>query len=590
MPTYRYFIQGEEFKPINRGDFTHDYNLEEDSGFYQFVYSLNGAVAFGSDVFSFVNKHSDCQKLSFVIKEKSHLGEFVLFNGYFTNRDCEFSPDENRIEITPREDTAYDCIKKGMDVKFNFLELGNESSVVYDSTPLFEFQVISINANSLVLPFYDSYIKDFNGQNVFQFFVGFVREKITTYCRGGELQAPTGAGWSLFLDECNVKNTATWYRKPLVFQDTTALQQSDFATQTSVPPALPPDPVPVEDWLFMDEILSPLQNFRFWVKRSAVEETPITITNGRNLVDVINYGLNFIDCSEVDLQSQFLTNDINPVTSESPSVTEGIKMFSISDIKTPTASIKATVENVNLKDIFEGYLYGKLNCRLRVDNRAKRLICEHVSQFVGTQTYDITNAQGLNRKFKFDNSDIPTAEEFPSLDSSIDFTGVDIRFRNDCAEGVKAYTTDKFYSEVVFIIENPDEYPQDGAVMITPDSLAPITNVDGDGERSENGYITGDYRPNAPQAMANLHNRFWKFWRPFPIGEINFENTEFSFNKPVKEITSNLSVPLCDLGGSFFKFDPYAYFKGKDFEKGYLQSASYNESTKEIELTIKYYE
>jgi hypothetical protein len=590
MPTYKYYIQGQEFIPTNRGDYTHDYNLEEEAGFYQFVYSLSGAVAFGADVLSFINKHSDCQKLTFVINERTDAGEFTLFNGYFTNRDCEFSPDDKTIEITPRQDTAYECLKKNVDVKFNFLRLGDEVSVVYDPTPRYEFVVLPAASANIYLPFYGLAIENSSGNALINLFATFCRETITTYCRGGELQKPAGTGWELLVDECAVKNTATWWRTPPIFVAPTSLSSSDFGPTPYFPPAPPVPPASPKNWILMDTLVQGGSGFAFWADYDAIRESSQTITNGRGLVNVVNYGLNDVGCPEMDFQSDFLTDLLNPVTGNSPSSTEGIGMFAISDVKSPTADIKATRELVSLKDIFEGYLYGKLNCLLRVDNPSKRLICEHVSQFIGATTYDITTAQGLNRKYNFDNSDIPRSEEFPSLDESIDFTGVDIRYNNDCAQDIKAFTTDKFYSEVEFIFSNPDEYPNDGVVMITPQSLAPSDNPEGDGDRSEDGYITGDYRANAPQAMANLHNKFGKFWRPFPRGRMNLENTEFSLNKPVKVLKDTISVPLCNLGGSFYKFDPYAFFKGKDFNKGYLQSASYNESTKEVELNINYYE
>lgn len=592
MATYKYLLNGYEYNPVNTGDFTHEYNLEQESGFYQFVYSINGAIAFGNDAYTFIERHGDCEKISLQIIEKTSLGEFTLFNGYFTNRDCKFSPDDRIIEVEPTEDTIYQCIKDNWDVKFNFLESSNIVTSIYEDTPKFEFQVILWGAPDIPdLPFYGSYIERFGGGSPFLGFASYVRETVTTYCRGGELQAPTGSGWELLLNECSSKNTATWFRKPPIFQNPPTLLFSDFTTTNSILPALPPyPPTPSnENWLLMDTLELGAGAISFWVDYDKIRDDQTEFLNGRDLLSSLNFGLNYINCAEVDIQSRLLNDDVNPVNLESPNTLKDIQLHAISDIKSPLADIKATVEKTTLKEISEGYLYGKLNCRLRADEKTKKLIIEHVSNILSNQVYNIASAQGLNNKFEYDNSDIPTAEEFPSLDTGIDFTGVDIRYFNPCAKDVKAYQTDKFYSEIEFIIDSPEEYPNDGIVFITPLSLAAQQNPDGLGIASENGAITGDYYPNMPQGQANLHQKFWRWFRPFPEGQLNFKNAIFTQNRPVKKLESVI-VPLCDLGGSFFLFDPYGIFIGNKFNEGYLQSASFNEATKEVTLEIQYYE
>jgi hypothetical protein len=160
---------------------------------------------------------------------------------------------------------------------------------------------------------------------------------------------------------------------------------------------------------------------------------------------------------------------------------------------------------------------------------------------------------------------------------------VDIVYNNDCSEGVKTYNTSKFYSEVESIVNDPDEYPNDGIVAITPDSLAP--QADPNGTRAEDGIITGQYSPNAPQGMANLQDKFWKFYRPFESGEMNFIDTPFTKNKPVKKL-EELQIPVC----CFFLFNPYSSFIGNNFNNGQLQSASLNLKTGFLTININYYE
>jgi hypothetical protein len=365
----------------------------------------------------------------------------------------------------------------------------------------------------------------------------------------------------------------------------------------NTPNCTPPDPTteplviafrPDAVWVKIASVTYAAGNVDYYLDWDTVKTTgDIDINNGRPLVDVINYGLNK-NCNELDLQSNFLTNIVNPITGQTPSITEGIQIHSISDVKDPNATEPATRELITIKSILNDYISSKLNCFWRVDEGTKRLIIEHYKDIFSQNSTDLTAIDGgkwlqLKNKFEYDNTDIPKAESFPSLDSSVDFTGVNIEFNNDCAEGVKTYNTDKFYSEVESIINDPADYPADGVVMITPDSLAPIGNVQPSGERSQVGAITNEYRPNAPQGMANLHANFWPYWRPFKEGKINFIDQEFINFKPVKQLES-ITVPIC----CFFFFDPYSKFIGNNFNNGQLKNASFNPKTGFITLQISY--
>jgi len=323
----------------------------------------------------------------------------------------------------------------------------------------------------------------------------------------------------------------------------------------------------------------------YWVDINSIPTNTQDFNNGRLLTDVINYGLNK-NCEALDVQSDFLTNKTNPVTSITPSSTEGLQIHAITDVKDPSADEPASIENITIRKILNDYISSKLNCFWRVDEGTQRLIIEHYTDLNAQGVTDLTIIDGgkwleLKNRYEYDNSDTPKAEAFPSLDSSVDFTGVNIEYDNDAAHGVKSYNTESFYSEVESILNNPQDYPNDGAAIITPFSLSPPDTTTG--RRAELGAITGDYRPNAPQAMANLHKKFWPYYRPFDFGKLNFTNRAFSKTKPVKKLES-ITVPLC----CFFFFAPYSAFKTNDFTIGELQSASFNPKSGFITLEILY--
>lgn len=575
---YKYYLNGYEYTPTNTGGFTFDYNLNRENGAYHFEKSLNGSINFNRAAYDYILSFDKYQKIELTIKEFCPEGEFLLFTLYFTHFDCTFSPDEKRAEVNPKQDTLFNCLTDNYDREYNFLETTNVVSANYkQGLNNYEFRVETKVANTPFFgsPVYCGGVSPFN-----PVFYLFARETKTTYCQGGEPQAPPGSGWEILFNNCEAENLTTWYRKPPQFDDPAACAISFDATNAT-PPAIPPPPATPGNWVFMDSFDLGAQIFYFWIDRDTIPNTEINLNNGRLLLDVINRGLNEY-CPQLDLQSQFLTNTTNPVTGNNPSTTEGVQMHAITDIKDPAATEPATRELITLQSILNDYISSKLNCFWRVDEGTRRLIIEHYNDLTTQGVTNLLQIDGgkwlkLKNKYSLENSDQPKAENFPSLDVSIDFTGVDIEYNNFNGENVKTYTTDKYYSEVESIIQNPDEYPADGVVMITPQSLEP------DGLRATTGAITGDYSPNVPQGMANLHNNFWPYYRPFDSGKLNFIDQQFNKFRPVKKLET-VTVPIC----CFFLFAPYSRFVGNNYTNGELRAASFNPKTGFISLEILY--
>ena len=583
MSIYKYYIQNKEFEPINTGEFTFTIELQRDSGSYQYVRNIDGKVRFQNQAYTFIRLHGDCQKLTFRVDEICEKGIFTIYNGFFTKRDCEDDEDYKTIEFTPTQDTFYDCVLRNIDKKFNFLQTPNPVTATYEDTPRYDFECL-LELFFINLPFYGPAIEVFpGGVSPFLGVGAFVRELRTTYCQGGEPQPPEGADWELYINNCAGKGTATYWRKPPVFVGPPLLLNTNFAVTGCVgipcTPPVPPVTAANEDWLLMDTITDGVTGiFGYWIDYNAVRGETTELNNGRLLVDVINQALNEIGCPELDVQSDSLTNIVNPITGQTPSDLEGLQLHAISDIKEPTADIPASREDLTLKDIAEGILEGKLNFFWFVDEQTRRFRIEHISFLSNGATFDLTPFQN-SKKFAYDNTDIPKNEEFPSLDQSIDFTGVDIVYDNPCSENNKVYITDKVYSEVETIIGDPDSYPQDGVVLIAPRSLTPLS------DNAENGAITGDYRANMAVSMANLHDKYWKFYRPFDNGEMNFEPEAFAQPRPVK--VPSVSIPNVEVC-CWALFNPFDIFVGLNFTDGQLQKAVLDPKTGKVTIDVKY--
>ncbi len=585
---FKYFLNDTQYTPLNEGDFTFDIELKTDSGAYHYEKTLNGTVLFDGAAYEYIKAHSDTQKILFKIYEVCEDGDFLIFNHalYFTNRDCYDDEDKKQITITLKADSYFQKLLDAIDINFNFLEVSNIVSTFYSPDAMrWEYKAATVAQPAF---FICSMLANAGLANPYAPFTVYIREVKTTYCLGGVPQPPSGTGWTLLLNNCEGRSLATWYRCPPYWSDIPSLPNANrFDTTIAIFPAIPPTPAPtffVSDWVKIADLTNGGFNVSFWIDQLLLTGTPVTLDNGRLLVDVINFRLFRID-QNLALQSNLLFDLLNPVTGVSPSDLYQVQMHAIRDIKDPAATEPATIENTNLKEIFEGYIQGKLNAFWRVDENTGRVIIEHYQDLSNGKTFDLnTYAEyKLKNKYQYDNSDIPKAEEFPSLDSSVDFTGVDIIYENAVSTGKKAYNTDKFYSEVESIIQDPATYSNAGIVIITPDSLAPIESITPSGERAEIGAITGDYSPNAPQGMANLHKKYWNSYRPFKNGNMNLTPTQFVDNRPVKKLDP-ITIPMC----CFSFFDPYADFIGENFTEGKLQKASFSPKTNQITLDINY--
>jgi len=608
---YKYYINDKQYEPINTGGFTFNITLVQEAGSYQYVKELDGSINFKDAAYEYILLHDEEQKITLTVKEFCGEGTFVVWDAYFTRRDCKFFPDRKMIEIHPKQDSLFNCLIDNYSRGFNFLE----ATTVVDTTYLasvskYEYKVLGtpvplqlgwIEAQH---PFWGTILcqGSHNFSPIGGFFKILAREVKTTYCQNGEPQAPSGIGWQLYYNNCAAKNLSKWYRLPIPFTDPAVCTPNhtisfNYTNCLAMPctPAPPTLTSANENWHLMDTyngiLTAPAYlQVNFWIDLNTIPSNTENINNGRTLVDVIDLGLNK-HCPTLDLQSEFLTSPVNPVTGNSPSSTEGIQFHAISDVKDPDATEPATREETTLKEILESYISAKLNCYWRVDEGTNKLVIEHYNDlYASASTTDLTLIESgkfteLKNSYVYDNSNTPKAEEFPSMDSSIDFTGMDINFDNASASGVKSYLTYKFYSEIETILTNTRDYPNDGIVAITPNSCSPEDSTSPNGDRAELGAITGDYMPNMPQAMANLHDKFWKVHRPFSAGELNF--VKQAFDKPqVNKKAEEITIPMC----CFFLFEPMNKFKSNNFNNGQLQSARFNPKTGYITLNIIYYE
>ena len=136
---FKFFLNGYEFTPLNVGDLSIDINLTTDKGAYQYEYTLSGSPIYTGAAYQFITRHSDGQAIEFYIEETGELGTYVVYNGVFTNRDCNDDEDLKIIECEVNNNTLYQRLIDNFDKTFNMLLAPNVVSAEYESTGDYEY-------------------------------------------------------------------------------------------------------------------------------------------------------------------------------------------------------------------------------------------------------------------------------------------------------------------------------------------------------------------------------------------------------------------------------------------------------------------
>lgn len=574
MANYKYTLNGYDYAPNNTGELNISIVKDIDGGSYQFTKELDGDLQYSGDAFDYIEQHGLCQKISCTITNICGNQSRVLYNGFFTKMDCSFDYKRNIVTVTPKEDSLYRCLTGGLDAEFNMLEVPTIVTAEYGGVPNLDF--FFPQSNSAYEPFYGAPMSCGGFPPLSGLIDTFVRERVSTYCQGGVPQQPVGTGWELYRTNCS-NGFSEWVRRADAMD---CVETYEITVSTTPPPVTASN----ELWYLVYVIeLSGIAAY-IWVDYNEVVAAYggyITLNNGRNLVDVINYGLNKV-CPSLELNSDFLTNVTNSVTGNTPSSSEGIQIHAITDIRSPNASLPATLEQTTLRQLLEGWCANSLNCYWQVNEDTKKLVVEHNSTKTDSPyTTDLTAIDGgkwvnMENIVTYDDSFVPQQEVFESTETDIDFGGVPIVYANSCSNGVINYNRNGIFTDVQTIIDNPDEFGNDGLVFVLPNSM----NLND--TRVEQGAITGVYKPNAPLAMANLTNKFWRQDRPFVGGNLNLEDVELE-QRPVK-LGSTVTIPYCCTA----KFYPYDNFITNQDSNAHLETATISLNSNTIELQTRF--
>jgi hypothetical protein len=314
-----------------------------------------------------------------------------------------------------------------------------------------------------------------------------------------------------------------------------------------------------------------------------IPSTTFFLWNTRPLVPTLNYILDTICGTGLEMQSELLTNATNPVTAVNPNPMATLSLMQKSDAVNPTATELATIANLSFKDAMSD-LTTLFNALWYVDKVTNKVIFEHVTGILSpTVGVDLTTLDGgkwdIGRNvISYDKEQSPRQETFTYAKGAQyqDFLGLPIVYTQGCATARSLEVRTKVMeTEVARIFQNPNE-ANEGLILLATNS------INEDETATENGELSQLFIPNAPLAWANLHRDYYRDYRFMKEGTLNGVATTFNSTRPIKR-QENIIFPMACLND----FDPLKLIKTSQGE-GRLLTAKYDLSTQFLTCTIKF--
>jgi hypothetical protein len=536
-------------KPLN-DDFV--FALEEKDKKENLRLNLNTSLIFTGEDYQYLQDAvalSQCPEVDVIIKYRFQ----EVWRGFLNPRKGTYNQDICRVEIKPTPKDTQFCIDKILDKEVNVIsqniaypayfafpnsvfnlqscDLGEFDNVtitneglIYNVNDQPDFTVCGLGAENGWSKFLETIlILQVNPNKTFKvrYTVTYVREELTLDCNQGQTPA-TFLDFTLLTNNCNINNTAVYSRPAITtLKDVTG----ELITSDEVDPF---EPLPVDkiiqvktyEYLGVDELGNRQQYFRARLFKDVLE----TLVNECNVTIVSN----FFNINPDQ------TNPDNDIYERAQIEAFNLLIWQKSDIKRPNSFQAATIGNMTLKQALE--IVGVFNCSYKVES-GNILRIEHISYFEGEETEgeDMTTtypSRVNNRNtYSYDDNELVKYDKFSWMDAvqDRDFKGLDIEYLNDCSENTRTYAAGKITTSISEIIENANNFSDDGFV------LASAVLINGDYiVVSDRGKISNEPKLNAPLSFANLHYNYWRYDRPFAEGNMNGVLTQFITEKKTK--------------------------------------------------------
>jgi len=532
MAKIKCYIDGIERTPINLGAVNITQERFTESGAYAVRSNISEGLKFTKSDYQYIKQQTEidvCQTISVRLDEVCTTGTNTVYQGIFTQSNCEFFTDSCAVVVQPDINDEYYCLLKNWELDINILRNANIFDLDYQ--PVFGLEFTTTNCSPNPLEW---------GGSVLYPTGPYARIVATNFCVGGVPQPPppSNSPWFLLSDDCATDGTATWGRKAIFGVDVVGISQF---TETECDPLLdpscvPPAPAIPGEWYLMCTYIDagpPVRRVSEWI--DFTNNVPsVTIQNVRFLDNTIAFILNEYGCG-LTLRSDLLQAAINPITGlDNPN--QFAVLAQRSDVvKAGLSTEVASLGSISLKNLMQDICL-LFNARWYIDSSTNEFVFEHVSQVVPSVVgLDLTLLDGgiyAKRKntVSFDRADLPSEETFAnaSTNQNRDFIGLPITYSAACTNGQTIEQRCQFIdTELPRIFQNESE-GLEGFVLICGTS---INNTDA---FAESGALSGQFIPNAPFSFANLARDYYSWERVLFDGTLNGVATVFNSVKPTK--------------------------------------------------------
>ena len=602
--TIRVQIDGTTYQHLNTVEISGEKNTEVGAFFYDLKCN---ELKFGKEVHDLFIGLPVCEKLDVTIQQDCGDGNgyVTIFNGYTSKLRCKFEPKKCIVTLKIVANNKTDCLLRTWEEEHNILETITKQDTNYFSAEGLEFLALQDESVPTDWSSYGTFSDyniinttipqlEFNG-NV-QANIGIdilARRKVTTYSVEGVATPPqtdtshNTTGWHLYEDNTATSGTAVYVSAVdagtynLLTSQTSSIYDAYYLERCTSPCTAPYPPS--GNYFAGDEFfnLSAGDTYMLWVD---IDHLKTVLPNGRLLWGVLAYLNSKQACSAPSFVSTFLNSVTNPITGNANEYLDLI-LYQKSDIVTPTATEKATIAKLSLKQLLSS-LCALLNLGWYIDN-SDRIVIEHLSTLKASASVsnNLLLLEGgkyvANKEvFSFKDDTIPHTENhsYPITPNSISFTGMPIKYDHECRGGDNVlFAVTDLETEVGRIVGNTNE-GTDGVVLVARGDV-----FNGSQATYSASPITGTWEPNMTLSTAYIQDNLFKnAGRLLPQGVMNGNSETFTNTKRIK-VEENVVFPVC----CFSSFDPTGLIK-TNVGDGEIDSFTYNTKSRTIQCKLNH--
>jgi hypothetical protein len=518
----------------------------------------------------------------------------TIFEGFVSLAEGQWNKRQREIILKIEPNDKYSCILDNWETEYNVLNATNfnEASVLvgklealtcsdftYTAPPILAFFDETQAVGTCINPaegwvILREYYIEIEGIDTIRH-TTWVREKVT-----GAPSIPFGTGWinlggGTYVREPEVSASFT----VSILEETSTTYQYEAYKQV-VGAEIARDPsgaVATAGFIDLEPTTNQTKGFLYY--------RPFSLDNGVDLEEVLE--ILKADCDGLNtIRSNFfrINEDVIPITDPYIAAVAGfdkVVVWQKSDVIFANAFNNASRAEITLKDLLT-QLRNIFNVEWDIDDVSGEFFIEHISEFEGSNGLDLTvppyseMIEGFEN-YSYQSVPVPRREVFTWMDKDVVsdyFKGEPIVYNEASAtDDDLEINADKVSTDFTALVSYPDSSNPEGLFL-------GAVGVDG----SENYLNFEDGKINGHLSFTKLHDNYWTFGRPYPVGTLNGVLTTFdSYERFKEQETIRIRIDISTL----LSFDPSELVKTQ-YGWGKVSRAEYSAKNSELTLTIRH--